>query len=177
MKSLCLLTITTSDNLWTWRVWTPDKSAGLRNSLITTSKSIIVRARLTELPMPCLDTLSEVLRMKRPSEQRTSKSCTAYNLLLLMPASQASVPQPSCCHFTEFSSVKPTSYPSFNNSGVTFEAEWLLTVLIPASEIWDYNFQSCRTTTKKQKHSELQAFQKTEKTLRECSSIEGSHIS
>ena len=77
MKSLWLTTITTSDNSWTQRDWAPDKSTGLKNSLITTSKSNIVRTRLTEPPMPCLNILSRVLRKKKFFEQKTSKSCTA----------------------------------------------------------------------------------------------------
>ena len=140
-------------------------------------ESIIVRARLTELPMPCLNTLSVVLRKKRPFEQKTSQSCTACSLLWPMPASQTSASQPSCRHSTKFLSVKLTSYYSFDNLVVTSEIKYLLMVLMPAFEIWYYNFMNCRTTTKTQKCWELVIFRSAEKTLRESSNTKGFHMS
>ena len=50
-----------------------------QNSLVTTSESTIVKARLTKLPTPCLDIFSGVLRKKRSSEQRMSRFCIICN--------------------------------------------------------------------------------------------------
>ena len=47
--------------------------------LVTTSKSITVRARQTELPMPYHNTFREVLRKKILSTLKTSRYCTAYS--------------------------------------------------------------------------------------------------
>ena len=44
----------------------------------TTSGSIIGRGKQTELPIPCLDILSKVLKRKKLSIPKTSKSSTAY---------------------------------------------------------------------------------------------------
>ena len=76
MKFLCLPTIITSGDSCIQRVWAPDKFVRPKNSLDTTSESIIARARLMGLLMPYPDTLNEVHKEKRPSEPRTSKSCT-----------------------------------------------------------------------------------------------------
>ena len=123
MKFLYLPTITTSDSSWTQKVWASDKSAGPRNSFITTSKSIIIKTKLTELLMSYFNTLKGALRRKRLFEQRSSKSCTTCSFPWLMPASQASALQPSCRHSTKSLSVKPTSYPSFDNFGITSKAK------------------------------------------------------
>ena len=87
IKSSCLPTITTSDDLWTWRVWAPNKSARLKNFFVTTFKLFIIGAKQTKLLMPYLDTLSGVLKNKRSSKQRISKSYIAYSSLWPMPAS------------------------------------------------------------------------------------------
>ena len=55
------------------------QSARPKNSFITTFKSIIVRAKLTELLMPCLDTFNKVQKKKRHSAPRMSKSSTTCN--------------------------------------------------------------------------------------------------
>ena len=76
MKFLCLPTITTSDNLWRWKVLVSDKSARPSSSLVTTSESINIRARLTGPLMPYLDTPSKVSKKTRPFTQRTLRSWT-----------------------------------------------------------------------------------------------------
>ena len=58
----------------------PDKFAWLKNSLVTTFESIIVRTKPMELLTPCLDILNEVQRRKRPSKTRSSKFCTICSL-------------------------------------------------------------------------------------------------
>ena len=47
------------------------------------SESNIVSIRLMELPIPCLNTLSKVLRRKTPSERRTPIFCTVCSLCWL----------------------------------------------------------------------------------------------
>ena len=148
MRSLCLPTITTSDNLWIQRVWAPDKSAGPKNSLVTTSKSIIVKAKLTELLMPCLNTPSGTLWKKTPSEQRSSKSCTVCNPSWPIPASQASVSQPSYRYSTKSSSAARTFYPSYISFGTGSKPNWVLRALTKSASvpcIW--GSQSCRNQT------------------------------
>ena len=66
MRSSSLQTTITFVDSWIRKVWAPDKSAGLKNFLNTTSELTTARARQTELPMPYHNTLSGVLRKKHP---------------------------------------------------------------------------------------------------------------
>ena len=173
-------TTTTSVGSWRRRVWAPDKSAGPRNSLATTSESTIVRARLTGLLMPCLDTLNEVQRRKKPSAPRTSKSCTVCSPPCPMQASQASTPQPmSCRHSTECSSAARMSYLNYVSFGTRSEPNWVQRALTKSASVpWGYDSPSCRKTTTKQSFSEaLRTFRRAGRTSRECSSTKGSHTS
>ena len=79
IRCLYLPTITTSVGLWKWRVWAPDKSARLKNSLVTISELIIIKTRLMELLISCLDTFNKVQRRKRLSVLRISRFCTICN--------------------------------------------------------------------------------------------------
>lgn len=123
MRSLYLSTIITSTSLWIQRIWAPDKFTGLKNSLVTTFKSIFIRTRQMKLLMPCLNTLSKVQRRKRLSKPKMSKFCTAYSLYWPTPASQASVAQSSYCYSNKSSSMEPTLYPSFSNFGDNIQSK------------------------------------------------------
>ena len=135
------------------RVWALDKSTGPRNSLATTSKSTIVRARLTGLLTPCLDTLNKVQKRKKSSALRTSKFCTACNprwseYLAFRQAIQVN------SHFsTKSSYMEQLSFPSCAISGTPSKPKWLLKVLTPASKVWDCDSPSYKKTTRKQSFS------------------------
>ena len=112
-----------------------------------------------ELLMPCLNTFSKVQRKKRPSEPRTSKSCTVCSPRWPMPASQALAPQSSYHHSTEFSSMEPTFYPSFDNFGIISKAGKPTKALIRSTLVeWGCGYWSCKSQTRKLEESGQKAW-------------------
>ena len=175
---MCLSTTTIAVGSCIQRIWAPGKFAGPKNSFVTISKSIIVRARLIELLMPCLDTLNEVQKRKRPSAPRMSKSCTARSPCWPKYLAFWRANQVNSLFSTKSLYAERLSFPSCASFGTLSKIKWLLKILTPMLEIWDYNFLSCRKTIRKQSFSKsLQAFRRAEKKSRECSNIEGSHMS
>ena len=176
MRCLYSLTITTSAGSWRQRVWALDKSAGLKSSLTSTSKSTIVRARLTELLKPCLDILNEIQKRRKPFAPRTSRSCTTCSLC--WPEHLGFWPT----HVNYYLSTKSwyaeqLSGPSFTNSGTPSKIRSLKIVFIlRTSEAWNCDCSNFKTKTRKQNQSELQAFQKTESMSRKYSNIKDFHM-
>ena len=128
-------TITTSLGSWIQRVLAPDKSAGPKNFLVTTSKSIIVRARLTELLMPYLNTFNKVQRRKIPFAPGMSKPCTACNPCLPEYLAFWQVNQVNSLFSAKSSYAEQLSFPSCASFGTASKMKQLLKVLTLTSEV------------------------------------------
>ena len=130
-----LPTTTTSIGSWKWRVWASDKFARPRNSLATTSKSTIVRAKVTGLLMPYLDTLNKVQKWKRPFAPRMLKFCTVCSPRWPEYLAFRRAIRVNSLFSIKFSYAERLSILSYAISGTHSKPKWLLKVLTAMSEI------------------------------------------
>lgn len=80
MKFLCSLIIITFKSLWIQKAWALVRFTRLKNSPDTTFGLIIIKTKLTQLPMLYCASSKEVQTKKMFFELRTSKSFIGYSL-------------------------------------------------------------------------------------------------
>ncbi len=125
IKFLCLQTITASNASWILKTWALGKSGGPKSCQDTTSRLIIDKAKLTELLIPYLVTLSRVLRKKKPYKLRTQRSCTDCNLHHYKSRSWVSWVWASPPPCTKFLSARQLSYHSYVSFGILFKQKFV----------------------------------------------------
>ena len=157
MKFSCLPTITTSEDSRRKKIWAPDNSARPKSSLVTTSKSIIVRARLTGLLMPYLNTFGKVQRKTRLFVQRTSRFCIGcspgWPEYLAFQSTQT-----NSLLSIRSSYMEQLSFPSWTSFETYYEPNWMrkgLTKLASVLCVW--GFRSYKKQTRRPKKLELQS--------------------